>query len=411
MIVANVKKWITRYKSISITALALAMAILISFSTINVLTHIYRTYSETHTLEFSNHNQKKSAALSHSNPIASEKEHVLDQFKYVIQRNLLQITERYQEALEIISYRISFLSATQNVTHTKAISGLDFKELPIGVKNTLPPKGLDKTGKLFTQHEDNLTSQTNTNSKDINKKPLDKSDCNKTRHLKTPIHVQQAAKIADDHKTDLSAAKKHTKPVDKSDPYQINEVNPVVTQYTLNCDYPEKVKQHDDSASDAIFKDKYNQTIDRLEKKLNIELRNFGEDHPVVARSLINLGAAWHVMGEYDKAIDCFELALDSSLKTFGEDHLDVAIILSNLGSVWKDKGVHDKAIEYYEKSLMICTRNLGKDHQITESVYNKLLLVKSRDDKKQIVKQPDQVKCYDAKGAHHSDKPRNKHG
>ncbi len=123
----------------------------------------------------------------------------------------------------------------------------------------------------------------------------------------------------------------------------------------------------------AITLADFKNAIHLFEKALASDLKNFGEDHPDVARDRNNLGTAWDALGQYEKAITYFELALASDLKTYGEDHPDVATDRNSLGAAWYALGKYKKAIEYYELALATFEKALGVDHPNTIKVAKNL--------------------------------------
>jgi hypothetical protein len=67
---------------------------------------------------------------------------------------------------------------------------------------------------------------------------------------------------------------------------------------------------------------------------------------------------------------------LASDLKTYGEDHPKVAIDRMNIGLAWHSLGDYKKAIVYYKLALVCFEKKLGPDHHYTKSVRKKILAV-----------------------------------
>ena len=112
---------------------------------------------------------------------------------------------------------------------------------------------------------------------------------------------------------------------------------------------------------------------DQINVDYNAFLKNFGEDHPIVAERRNNLGTGWSEKGDYDKAIAYYEQALASGLKNYGEDHPDLATRRNNLGAAWSSKGDYDKAIPYYEQALAFYSKSLGGNYPDPEKLALKL--------------------------------------
>jgi tetratricopeptide (TPR) repeat protein/tRNA A-37 threonylcarbamoyl transferase component Bud32 len=99
------------------------------------------------------------------------------------------------------------------------------------------------------------------------------------------------------------------------------------------------------------------------ERALAIREEALGPDHPDVASSLNNLGAALQMAGNHEEAKALYERALAIREKTLGLDHPHVAVSLYNLGAVLHAIGDHERARAWYERSLAIYERALAPDH------------------------------------------------
>ncbi|MEZ5756683.1 MAG: tetratricopeptide repeat protein [Emcibacteraceae bacterium] len=82
-------------------------------------------------------------------------------------------------------------------------------------------------------------------------------------------------------------------------------------------------------------------------------------------------GAGYMAMklGEYNNSLDFLHKALEIDKKDFGDNHPNVASILNNIGSVNSKMGEHDKALEYYNKAYTIMESSLGENHPQTQTV------------------------------------------
>ena len=107
----------------------------------------------------------------------------------------------------------------------------------------------------------------------------------------------------------------------------------------------------------------YDKATKLLEKTLQTDLQNFGENHPNVAVRLSNLANVYSHLAHYDKAMELLERALQIDLQNFGENHPNVAVRLSNLANVYSHLAHYDKAMELLERALQIDLQNFGESH------------------------------------------------
>ncbi|EON74874.1 hypothetical protein ADIS_4669 [Lunatimonas lonarensis] len=105
-----------------------------------------------------------------------------------------------------------------------------------------------------------------------------------------------------------------------------------------------------------------------LEKALASLVRNFGEDYPLVARCCSNLAMVYQDLGgdaNLMEAREHLEKALASDIRNFGEDSPSAAIRRSNLAAVLRDLGGDANLLEagaHLEKALSSFVRNAGED-------------------------------------------------
>ena len=92
----------------------------------------------------------------------------------------------------------------------------------------------------------------------------------------------------------------------------------------------------------------------QFESALKLQQDHFGNDHPIVAATLNNMGAILYSSGDWDGATSWYEKGLEIYRRIRGEDHLDTAGSYNNLGLAYKHKGNHGKALEMIQKALQI---------------------------------------------------------
>ena len=120
----------------------------------------------------------------------------------------------------------------------------------------------------------------------------------------------------------------------------------------------------------------YNKSLEYKQKYLDMNLNNFGLEHPIVATAYNQMGRVWTIKGDLDKGLDFFQKAFDNRKKTLGEEHPGTASSYHNIGAIWKDKGEYDKALKVYQQCLEIRIRTLGLGHPDVAMSYNSIGVV-----------------------------------
>lgn len=111
----------------------------------------------------------------------------------------------------------------------------------------------------------------------------------------------------------------------------------------------------------------YARARDLLEAALASDLKNFDMVHPDVAASQSNLANVYLNLGEYARARDLLEAALASYLKNFGAEHPNVAVSRVNLGAVFSQTGEKDEAKQQFEEAYRVFLKTLGAEHPETK--------------------------------------------
>lgn len=95
------------------------------------------------------------------------------------------------------------------------------------------------------------------------------------------------------------------------------------------------------------------------ERALRIFQERLGPEHPNVALTLADMGAA----ADPRSARRHYEKALELSEKVLGLDHPAVALMLLDLGRVTLQGGDGPAARDYYERALAVLENKVGKEH------------------------------------------------
>jgi eukaryotic-like serine/threonine-protein kinase len=121
-----------------------------------------------------------------------------------------------------------------------------------------------------------------------------------------------------------------------------------------------------------------------IERSLAIREAAFGPEHPEVGRMLDDLGLTLVQAGRTDEAIASFWRAHALRLRVLGPDHPDVAKSLVNLASVALERGELDAAAEHAAAALVIHERAYGADSveaALVHALAGRVQLAQRRDD------------------------------
>lgn len=96
---------------------------------------------------------------------------------------------------------------------------------------------------------------------------------------------------------------------------------------------------------------------------LLIHKRLLGEEHPLYAASLSNLGILYESMGDYARAETLYTQSLETTRKVKGDEHPDYAHCLNNLADLHSRQGAYATAEPIYRQALKIRKKTLGEQH------------------------------------------------
>eukprot|EP01041_Mallomonas_annulata_P001232 gene1232-2390_t len=118
---------------------------------------------------------------------------------------------------------------------------------------------------------------------------------------------------------------------------------------------------------------RYPEAVPLAEEAFTVRIECYGERHPQVAHAMNNLAGLMHVLGKYDEARTLYEKSLEIKRSAFGPMHLEVASTLNNLALLLKAQGNMDAALPLYEQSLSIQRSNYGNIHPDVASSLNNI--------------------------------------
>lgn len=95
--------------------------------------------------------------------------------------------------------------------------------------------------------------------------------------------------------------------------------------------------------------------VEYYKKALDINIKEYGYIHPVVAKNYTGIGEAYLSLGQNQLALDNQKKALNSARRLIHINHPDLAVLYSNLGGAYKATNNLDSALYYYQKSKDLC--------------------------------------------------------
>ena len=117
----------------------------------------------------------------------------------------------------------------------------------------------------------------------------------------------------------------------------------------------------------------YTSAADSAKHALAIRLKLFGEEHPEIADSYYELGAAQHLLEDYTSATESASRALAIRLKLFGEEHLKTADSYHLLGITQHALEDYTSAAESASRALAMRLELFGEEHSDTADSYHLL--------------------------------------
>jgi len=136
----------------------------------------------------------------------------------------------------------------------------------------------------------------------------------------------------------------------------------------------------------------YQEALEVSQTLLDRSIDHFGDQHPVTASSMNNIGLMQKYLGNFDKSREMYHKALSIYGDTVGTDHASYAATLNNLGNLLRSQSLLDEeedsgrsisalqrlqlnemAIEYFEQALTIRKEELGPSHPQTVTSHSNL--------------------------------------
>ncbi len=118
---------------------------------------------------------------------------------------------------------------------------------------------------------------------------------------------------------------------------------------------------------------KHKEALEHYFKALEIKESKPGKQNRSLTIYYNNIGATYDEMGEYKKAMEYYSKSLDIYEKVLAEDHPYIAGTKSDIGEVYRKMGENQKALEYQLEALEIREKGLGDKHHLTLDSYFKV--------------------------------------
>jgi serine/threonine protein kinase/tetratricopeptide (TPR) repeat protein len=136
---------------------------------------------------------------------------------------------------------------------------------------------------------------------------------------------------------------------------------------------PELASSLSELANTHFYAGHYDTSEALNERVLAMNRQLYGERHPLVADTLINLGAIQLDLGHYKEAEEFDRQALEINRAFYGNDHPETASALTILGRALVFEGRYDEATDLLQQALTIQERVYGKVHPRVATVLNDL--------------------------------------
>ena len=121
---------------------------------------------------------------------------------------------------------------------------------------------------------------------------------------------------------------------------------------------------------------RYEESLRMHEEAVAMRRSLHGNEHTLVATSLLGLAATLEYMGDYERAEKLLRESLEIRRKLLGEAHPHVAIVLNNLGSVYQKAGRLDDAETAHRQALAKRRDALSESHPDVGTSMNNLGVV-----------------------------------
>jgi eukaryotic-like serine/threonine-protein kinase len=120
----------------------------------------------------------------------------------------------------------------------------------------------------------------------------------------------------------------------------------------------------------------YPEAEKHLQRALDLNARELGEDHAETLASMNNLAGLYEARGVYDKAEPLLARVFEIQRRNLGDEHPDTLTSMNNLGLLYQSRGRLDAAEGLLARTLQVRLRDLGEPNANTLASMNNLALL-----------------------------------
>ncbi len=193
----------------------------------------------------------------------------------------------------------------------------------------------------------------------VREKPLDAlwwSDLAEAQASRLPRRVRIRRELLQTRVSALQAAGKYAEALD---------LERRVFRETVDSEStPAELATANDRLADVLFSTgAYEDAVNHYRKAVALRTEDLGPDHPLLAASLVSLGAALSKLNRGQEALDALGQALAIEKAALGDRNPILATCLNNLAYVYEGLGDYDRALETYDEVLDLLGESWGADH------------------------------------------------
>lgn len=111
-----------------------------------------------------------------------------------------------------------------------------------------------------------------------------------------------------------------------------------------------------------LIESKTEESINVFSSAAEINLMNFGERHPIVAKNWKDIGLSLMLLGAKHQSLLYYKAALNSDVSNFGMGHISVAMTKSQIGSIYNGLDIYGEAVPYLKDAYPILLKHYGHD-------------------------------------------------